>query len=168
MESIEKHIERFQLLPVNDHPEWRWENLPIELLQQEYDKIESMAGEVIKEYKKQDTDLRVLSYKILLEKFNNKYGKLNLNQKNLLREYINNISNSKKLKEYSDNQAIKIASFIDNKSSKIKDKVVKIKLNEVKEQLVKMQSEKKLKDVHLVSLLRSYDLLKELKNVTKK
>ena len=49
--GIEKHIERFQLLPVNDHPEWRWENLPIELLQQEYDKIEYMAGEVIKEYK---------------------------------------------------------------------------------------------------------------------
>ena len=48
---IDKHVEKFQLLPVNDHPEWRWENLPIKLLQDEYDKIEYSNGEVIKEYK---------------------------------------------------------------------------------------------------------------------
>ena len=84
-----------------------------------------------------------------------------------MREYINNISNSKKLKEYSDSEAIKIADAINKKVNKVDDKVIKIKLNEVKDQIVKMQSERKLKDVHLVSLLRSYDLLKELKNVTK-
>lgn len=130
-------------------------------------KVNDVKEKVIKEYKKQDTDLRVLSYKILLEKFNSKYGKLNVNQKTLLREYINNISNSKKLKEYSDSEAIKIADAINKKVNKVDDKVIKIKLNEVKDQIVKMQSERKLKDVHLVSLLRSYDLLKELKNVTK-
>tara|TARA_B100000424_G_scaffold203252_1_gene160345 strand:- start:884 stop:1747 length:864 start_codon:yes stop_codon:yes gene_type:complete len=130
-------------------------------------KVNDAKEKVIKEYKKQDTDLRVLSYKILLEKFNSKYGKLNVNQKTLLREYINNISNSKKLKEYSDSEAIKIADAINKKVNKVDDKVIKIKLNEVKDQIVKMQSERKLKDVHLVSLLRSYDLLRELKNVTK-
>ena len=52
-------------------------------------------------------------------------------------------------------------------SKKVDDKIVSIKLNEVKDQLIKIQSERKVKDLHLVSLLRSYDLVKELKNVVK-
>jgi len=41
-----------------------------------------------------DEDLRILTYRTLLEKFNQKYTKLSGAQKNLLREYINNISNT--------------------------------------------------------------------------
>ena len=63
---------------------------------------------VIKEYSKQDKDLRLLSYKILLEKFNNKYGKLSSKQRNLLKEYINNISNSSTLKKYISEEIEKI------------------------------------------------------------
>jgi molecular chaperone DnaK (HSP70) len=46
-----------------------------------------------------DEDLRILTYKTLLEKFNQKYSKLNLSQKNLLRAYINNVSNTSSLKK---------------------------------------------------------------------
>ena len=127
----------------------------------------SKPVEVIKEYSKEDKTLRVLSYKILLEKFNSKYGKLSAKQKTLLREYINNVSNTQKLKAYCDNEIIKISEAINKLSKKVDDKIVSIKLNEVKDQLIKIQSERKVKDLHLVSLLRSYDLVKELKNVVK-
>ena len=46
-----------------------------------------------------DEDLRILTYKTLLEKFNQKYTKLSGAQKNLLREYINNVSNTNSLKD---------------------------------------------------------------------
>ena len=127
----------------------------------------SKPVEVIKEYSKEDKTLRVLSYKILLEKFNSKYGKLSAKQKTLLREYINNVSNTQKLKAYCDNEIIKISEAINKLSKKVDDKIVSIKLNEVKDQLIKIQSERKVKDLHLVSLLRSYDLVKELKDVVK-
>ena len=56
---------------------------------------ETFGGSKIPE----NTELRILTYKSLLEKFNNKYSKLNHSQKNLLREYINNISNTNSLKK---------------------------------------------------------------------
>ena len=121
---------------------------------------------VMEEYKK-DQDLRILSYNILLEKFNSKYGKLGLSQRRLLKEYINNISNTERLKKYTEQEVNKVAKVISKLRNKVSDKIVKIKLAEVKTQLLKIQEEKKVKDIHLVSLLRSYDLVKELKNVSK-
>jgi hypothetical protein len=124
-------------------------------------------SEVLKEFTTADKDLRLLSYKILLEKFNSKYGELGSPQKRLLKEYINNVSNTEKLKEYTDGEVLKISKSLSRLSSKVKDKIVKIKLEEVKSQLLNIHGEKKVKDLHLVSLLRSYDLIKELRNVSK-
>jgi hypothetical protein len=129
--------------------------------------IKKQKAEVIKEFSKGDKDLRILSYNILLEKFNNKYGKLGIPQKKLLKEYINNVSNTEKLKKYADTEVIKIAKVLGKLQKGVPNKIVKIKLGEVKSQLLNIQGEKKLKDLHLVSLLRSYDLIKELKNVSK-
>ena len=125
-------------------------------------KSKPRTDEVLKEYAK-DSDLRVLTYKILLEKFNSKYGKLGTSQKRLLKEYLNNVSNSERLKNYIDEEVSKVAKTISRLKVKVSNKIVKIKLDEVKNQLIKVKSEKKVKDVHLVSLLRSYDLIKELK-----
>ena len=122
---------------------------------------------VIKEYSRQDKDLRLLSYKILLEKFNSKYGKLSSKQKNLLKEYINNISNTSTLKKYISEEVTTVNKAINLLTKKVKDTVVKIKLQEVNQQLGLIIKEKKIKDTHLISLLRSYDLVRELKNVTK-
>ena len=71
-----------------------------------------------------------MTYRTLLEKFNSKYSKLNLSQKNLLREYINNISNTNSLKEYIAKQIPAIKEGLNKYSSNLKDKVVKIKLKE--------------------------------------
>ena len=122
---------------------------------------------IIKEYSKQDKDLRLLSYKILLEKFNDKYGTLSLGQRNLLKEYINNISNTSTLKKYISEEVSKVNKTLKLLTRKVKDNVVKIKLQEVQQQLKTIPKDTKVRDKHLVSLLRSYNLIKELRNVTK-
>ena len=130
-------------------------------------KAKTIGTAVIKEYSKQDKDLRLLSYKILLEKFNGKYGTLNIKQRSLLREYINNISNTSTLKMYMVNEIKLINRALDLMVPKVADKIVKIKLKEVQQQLNQIPKDTKIRDKHLVSLLRSYNLVKELKNVVK-
>lgn len=128
----------------------------------------SKVNEVADELSKHDKDLRLLSYKILLEKFNNKYGaKLGVSQKRLLRAYIENISNTNTLREVVSDEIEIISKAISLLNKKIKDKVVNIKLNEVKTQLVKIKSLKSINETHILSCMRSHSLIKELKNVTK-
>ena len=129
--------------------------------------IKSKVDETYEIYSKQDKEVRMLSYKILLEKFNEKYGELGRKQKSLLKEYINNISNTDKLKKYLQTEIKNTTSKIDKAAKKVKDSVVKIKLNEVSSQLKLVAKESKVKDQHIISVLRAYDLSKELENVIK-
>ena len=119
---------------------------------------------VLEEYKKQDEDLRAISYKMLVESFNNKYKNLTEEQKLLLREYINNINNTGKLNEYISTEIIKLINRLKEVGSKIPDKVTKIKLAETISNIRKIKSVKNIKEQHLSAMMMSYDLLKELKN----
>jgi len=119
---------------------------------------------VLEEYRKQDEDLRAISYKILVESFNNKYKHLTEEQKLLLREYINNINNTGKLNEYISTEVVKIANGLKEIGSKVSDKVTKIKLAETISNIRKIKSIKKIKEQHLSAIMMSYELLKELKN----
>ena len=119
---------------------------------------------VLEEYKKQDEDLRAISYKMLVESFNNKYKNLTEEQKLLLREYINNINNTGKLNEYISTEIIKLINGLKEIGSKIPDKVTKIKLAETISNIRKIKSVKKIKEQHLSAMMMSYELLKELKN----
>tara|TARA_A100001201_G_scaffold69666_1_gene64249 strand:- start:2513 stop:3376 length:864 start_codon:yes stop_codon:yes gene_type:complete len=127
----------------------------------------TFKSKVIKEYSKQDKDLRLLSYKILLEKFNSKYGSLTIKQKQLLKEYINNISNTTKLKKYIIKEINTVTRALDLLTKRVKNDVVKIKLEEVIQQIKLIKKDGKVRDKHLVSILRSYDLVSEVKNVIK-
>tara|TARA_A100001515_G_scaffold140725_1_gene136776 strand:+ start:31 stop:876 length:846 start_codon:yes stop_codon:yes gene_type:complete len=127
----------------------------------------SRIDETYQMYSKQDKDVRTLSYKIMIEKFNNKYGNLTSEQKTLLREYINNISNTQKLKKYIHTEINSTSKSIRNLSKKVDDNIVSIKLNEVADQLQLVKKERKVKDKHMLSVLRAYDLVKEIKNVVK-
>jgi hypothetical protein len=129
--------------------------------------VKSKVDETYDIYSKQDKEVRMLSYKILLEKFNEKYGTLGRKQKSLLKEYINNISNTDKLKKYIHSEIDSTTSKIDKAAKHIKDDVVKIKLTEVSSQLKLVKEEKKIKDKFIISVLRAYDLSKELANVIK-
>jgi len=119
---------------------------------------------VLEEYKKQDEDLRAISYKMLVESFNNKYKNLTEEQKLLLREYINNINNTGKLNEYISTEIIKLINGLKAVGSRIPDKVTKIKLAETISNIRKIKSVKKIKEQHLSAMMMSYELLKELKN----
>ena len=123
---------------------------------------------VLEEYRKQDDDLRAVSYKLLVESFNNKYSNLTNDQKGLLREYINNINNTGKLSEYVSNEVTKLVEGLKEVGSKISDKVTKIKLAETIANIRKIKSVKKIKEQHLSAMMMTYELLKELKDSLKK
>tara|TARA_Y100001963_G_C6730260_1_gene423520 strand:- start:229 stop:1110 length:882 start_codon:yes stop_codon:yes gene_type:complete len=119
-----------------------------------------------------DTELRILTYKSLLEKFNNKYSKLNASQKNLLREYINNISNTNSLKSTLKEVVKALKTDIKNNKGKLQDKVVKIKMNEALKTMDKFcgmnNKSQFVKDAHVLQTMRYMELLKELKKSDKK
>ena len=123
---------------------------------------------VLEEYRKQDSDLRAVSYKLLVESFNKKYNNLTIEQKGLLKEYINNINNTGKLSEYVSNEVTKLVEGLKEVGSKISDKVTKIKLAETIVNIRKIKSVKKIKEQHLSAMMMTYELLNELKQSIKK
>jgi hypothetical protein len=124
-------------------------------------------NKLIESYKQQDKDLRLLTYKILVETFNKKYTNLDANQKNLLKEYINNISNTSKFKDYLSVELPKIVSELKSIKTKIQDKVTTIKLSETISILEKMKMGKSITDGQVSSIMLSYELIKELKSKLK-
>jgi hypothetical protein len=125
---------------------------------------EKKKDTLVENYKKQDKDLRLLTYKILVETFNKKYSNLDENQKSLLKEYINNLTNTTGFKAYVENEIPKIVKELKSIQSKIGDKVTKIKLSETISVLSKTKVGKSVSDNHVSSLMMSYELIKELKS----
>ena len=127
---------------------------------------EKIKDRLISEYKQQGNDLRLLSYKILVEKFNEKYSVLNDNQRNLLREYINNISNTNGLSDYIKEESIKVKAELKSHISDITEKVAKIKVNESLKQIDSLVlGEKQPMEEKIISLMRYYELNQELTKV---
>ena len=116
-------------------------------------------------YKKQEKDLRLLAYGILVEKFNKKYSSLSVAQKKLLKEYINNISNTNSLKEFIESETAKVKKQLQSFLPSVDDKVTKIKLNEAVNQADTLMKGRIVEDKQVVTLMRYYQLVKELKNV---
>ena len=121
--------------------------------------------ELVEGYKKQEKDLRLLAYGILVEKFNKKYRSLSKSQKKLLKEYINNISNTNSLKEFIESETIRVKSKLQSLLPKVNDKVTKIKLNEAVNQAETLMKGRIVEDKQVVTLMRYYQLVKELENV---
>jgi len=118
-----------------------------------------------------DEDLRILTYKTLLEKFNQKYSNLNSPQKNLLKAFINNVSNTNSLKEYIESEIPNIKKELKKNGKNLKDKVVKIKLKEAINSVDKfcdVGNSQSVKDSAVVQLMRHYELIKELKKSDRK
>jgi hypothetical protein len=113
----------------------------------------------------QEDDIRFLSYKILIERFNEKYKELDEPQKKLLQEYIYNISNASKLKTYTQSESRQLAKEISQFSKKVTDKVIRIKLTEVVTQLQKVEKVNVIKENHMTAILIGYEILKELKSI---
>lgn len=147
---------------------------PIDIVNTRYTIVEHITRKEVKKpnelnemssFIKQDKDVRLLSYKILVDKFNDKYSGLNEGQKSLLRQYINTVSEGTELKEFISKEVLKLQKEIKSLTSKVTDKVVKIKLAEVTNLLSEISGAKAVKDNHILSLLRYHELVKELKKV---
>ncbi len=120
---------------------------------------------VIDEFQKYDKDLRTLTYRVLLEKFNSKYDTLLTPQKEILKELITSIDNTPRLKEFHNTKVSEIRESLIDLNTKVADKVTKIKIEEVVKILPVLGKTSKVKDDDLTNLLQYYDLIEELKNV---
>ena len=123
-------------------------------------------SKVISEFKNEDKDLRLLSYQLMVDTFNSKYKNLNSMQRNLLKQYVNNISNTNSLREFVDSEVVKIKKILFKFLPMVTDKVTKIKLTEAIKQTDTLSKGRIVKDKQVVSLMRYYELIKELHNVT--
>ena len=123
---------------------------------------EVVKENVIEEFKSYDKDLRILTYRVLLEKFNGKYEGLNENQKTVLKEFINTVDSTPTLREFYNTKIQEIKTMLSELNSKVADKAIQIKVNEVSNILEEVDKTTKINDDHLVNLLQYYSLVEEL------
>ena len=127
--------------------------------------IINKENEEIKEFLQESKDIRILTYRMLIEKFNDKYSNFTPQQKVILKEYINNINDSAKLKKVVNDHynylKLTLSSFAEN----IQEPVTKIKINEGIKLIKPIQKNEAPKEEHLINLLQYYELLSEIKKV---
>ena len=124
----------------------------------------AQTEDILEFYAKQNEDIRLLSYKMLVDGMNAKYKNLDDNQKSVLREYINNISNTNSLGAFISDRVNDIKSKLSALAGEVKNNnVIKIKINEVVKQLDRVKTNKVIKDEQVMVVLLSYELLKEVK-----
>ena len=120
---------------------------------------------VIEEFKSYDKDLRILTYKVMLEKFNGKYADLNDNQKLVLREFINSVDSTPKLREFYNSKIEDIKSQLSILTKKVENKATKIKLVEINNIINPLGKVSSIGNDDLVNLLQYYELLEELTKI---
>lgn len=120
------------------------------------------ADELMEEYKGYSKDLRILTYKMLLDKFNEKYDHLTGKQKEVLREVITSVDNTDKLKEYYNSRITEVQSLLEGKITSIKDEVLKIKITEIIKYVKPLEKTEKVTNDCIINLLQYYELVNEL------
>ena len=128
-------------------------------------KATKIKDEVMDEFEKSDKDVRFIAYKMLLENFNVKYDTLHTNQKTILKEYITSVDNTSRLKEFYTNKINEIKTELTDLNKRTKNKVTKIKINEIISIISPPLKNAKITDNDLVDLLQYYDLINELETV---
>ena len=113
----------------------------------------------------EDKDVRLLASKLMIDKFNKKYSNLSPRQQKMLREYINNVTNTVTLKEYIKIESIKLMDDLSRLKNIVPNKIPRIKLNEVTNLLKELSERHSVKDKDVLTMLRYYELVKELKTI---
>jgi hypothetical protein len=134
------------------------------ITRKEVDK-EGVKDRVMEEYGSMDKGTRILAYRMLLEKFNSKYATLSDTQKNVLKEFINNITNTTKLRDFVNKNFTVIAEELTQIIPTVTDKTTQIKLSEVVTLLKPLDKTQNVKDENIISLLQYHQLIEELKAV---
>lgn len=124
-----------------------------------------VRDKLMEEFKHSDQDVRLLTYKISMDKFNHKYNDLNNQQKIVLKEYINSVDNLPRLKEFYISKINEIKSTLYTLNKSTKDDILKIKINEILSIINIPTKNVKINDNNLVDLLQYYELINELQLV---
>jgi len=118
----------------------------------------------IKELQNEDKTVKLLTQQLLIEKFNEKYNtKLNTNQKELIRDYIHNVSNTQTLNEIITKHTTRILKEINSLTKQIPDPAIKIKVDQIGKEIKVISEKKNIKDNYIVGILRTYELIAEIK-----
>jgi len=128
-------------------------------------KNKKVPNSLVEELMKEDKEIRLMTYKILVEKFNDKYGTLSSKQKGLLKDYIASISDTTTLKESLNKRLSSIKKELTSLSKSVESPVIAIKLNEVIKLISPIKENIGVKDETITSILQYYDLIDELKSV---
>jgi len=126
---------------------------------------QKVKEDILVEFQSYDKDLRILTYKVLLEKFNEKYSSLNNDQKLILKEFVNSVDSTPKLRDFYNTKIEELKTKLTALSPKVADKTVQIKLDEVIKLLTPLSKSHKVDDDNLINLLQYYELLNEIKNI---
>ena len=121
-------------------------------------KVEEKQEQDIDEYIKLDKGMRALTYSLLVENFNGRYANLNNDQKKLLTEYVNNLTDSQRLTQYINDEIMVVKDKLNRWNKQIEDTVIKIKINEIQTKLKPLASKMPITDKILEELMLSYEL----------
>jgi len=132
------------------------------LTEKEQDK-NKVRQSLIEEYGTYEKDLKLLTYKILLEKFNKKYENLLPEQKNILKEFITSVDSTSKLRDFVNEELEKVYKEIIKLVPSVEDEIVKIKLQEVANNIAPLTKKEKVNDDTLALLMQYYELIKEIR-----
>ncbi len=120
---------------------------------------------LIETFQAEHESLRLLTYRILVDRFNEKYKDVDENQRTLLREYIHNVSNTNSLREHINSEVPKVKAEITSRIRDIDDKVIRIKLEEVVKQLETIKKGRTVRDNQVTALMIGYEIIKEIDDV---
>ena len=129
------------------------------------EKVKPTKDPVLETFESQSKDMRLLSYELLVDKFNKKYSGLDESQKRLLNKYITHVNDTTALKEYVQTVIPTIKTDLAGQAKLISDKATQIKVQKLSEMLCTVENMKTIKESHILSLLRYFDLVRELKEM---
>ena len=129
---------------------------------------EEQKDEILKEFSSYDKDVKTLTYKIILEKFNEKYDSLTIEQKQILKEFINSVDSTPSLRNFYNSKVIELKEILKKESKEVDDKVMEIKIKEVTKLLTELGKNDIVSNDNLVDLLQYYELIKEIRNINEK
>jgi len=131
-------------------------------------KVSTNLSPLVEEFLQQDRPTQMLVQKVMLENFNKKFSNFTDEQKEVLREYIQSVSDSTNLKKFLDKKFKEVRLELLEQLKTITEPVTKIKVQEVITLIKPILESKKIKDEQVSALLQYQELVNELKKVNQR
>ena len=121
----------------------------------------------LEEFKNSDKDIRTIAFKLAVDKFNEKYqSNINARQKELIREYINNVTTTTRLKDYVNTNLNLVKKELNSLVEKIDDRTTQIKVRQITEIISDIPKTRNVTDEDILNLFNYYQLVEEITKIT--